>query len=83
MSFLVCMCVCADSGKEGESSVCGAETQDPELQSALAYLSELQEKLNVYRLAGEQLNRFFFMTNYFLNHIFLCLVFSELRKYMV
>ncbi|KAK7092110.1 uncharacterized protein [Littorina saxatilis] len=41
-----------DSGKEGESSVCGAETQDPELQSALAYLSELQEKLNVYKLAG-------------------------------
>ena len=39
--------------RNGETSDASADSQDPELTSALAYLSELKEKLNVYKLTGE------------------------------
>ena len=48
-------CISDARGRNGDTNDDDSDNQDPVLASALAYLSELKEKLNVYRLTGENL----------------------------
>ena len=53
--FVRLRCISDAGGRNGDTNDDDSDNQDPVLASALAYLSELKEKLNVYRLTGENL----------------------------